>query len=103
MASLILSGIDPLEKNAVMPFRKLREKSKIPSSSNKAARAMLKRGGTRNKIGPETVSEEGETLRIDFWTGIRIVDDGAYDGFPVWPEKRAFGAAAAALTGPFAT
>jgi hypothetical protein len=48
---------------------------------------MFKRGRTRNEISPEAVSEESEALRIDLWAGIRIVDDGAYDGFPVGSEN----------------
>src|SRR3981081_4711953 len=47
---------------------------------------MFKRGGTRNKIGSEAVSKEGDALRIDLRPRVRIVDDGAYDSFPIWPE-----------------
>src|SRR5258706_9434878 len=48
---------------------------------------MFKSGRTRNKISPEAVSEESEALRIDLWARIRIVDDGAYYGFPVGSEN----------------
>src|SRR5258705_8680997 len=59
---------------------------------------MFKRGGTRNKVSPEAVSEEGEALRVDFGAGIRIVDDGAYDSFPIWPENELFMAYGGTLT-----
>jgi len=59
---------------------------------------MFKRCGPCDKIGPEAVSKEDEAFGIDFRTCVRIIDDGAYDSFPIWPENELLMAYGGTLT-----